>query len=322
MMNKCWFLKHRGDRQTKAHVVSWFYCNRSGCSSSRGKGKRNLKTQGTSKINGSCSAFVTTRTDLVTGEVEAEYCLRHRGHRRELCHNRISSELRAEVAGKLAQGVSMTAILDSIRDSCVGPVRRDHLTSRKDLHNIKLQYNLNLIQKDSDDAKSVLLWVSEMQAADFNPVLCFKSQGDPSTYTGVEDNDFLLGIQTEFHKEMFENHAMKLICVDATHGTNSYDFQLITVMVVDDFDQGVPVAWLISNRENEATLSVFFSAIRSRCRDVKTDVFMSDDAEQYYNAWARSFERPSKKLLCSWHVDRSWRRKLNECVKDKEVNEF
>jgi len=64
-----------------------------------------------------------------------------------------------------------------------------------------------------------------MQAADFNPVLCFESQGDPSTYTGVEDNDFLLGIQTEFQKEMFENYTMKLICVDATHGTNSYDFQ-------------------------------------------------------------------------------------------------
>ena len=197
-MNKCWFVKHRGDRKTKAHIVSWFYCNRSGFFKTRGNGKRSLNSQGSSKIHDYCSAFVTTRTDLVTGEVVAEYCLRHRGHKRELCFNRMSSELRLEVVAKLAQGVSMTNILDSIRDSCVGPVKRDHLTSRKDLHNIKSQYNLNLIQKGSDDAKSVLFWVSEMKVAKFNSVLCYKSQGETSTSPGVEENDFLLGLQTEF----------------------------------------------------------------------------------------------------------------------------
>ena len=45
---------------------------------------------------------------------------------------------------------------------------------------------------------------------------------------------------------------------------------------------------------------------------------MSDDADAYYNAWCSAFSRPDRKLLCSWHVDRSWRRKLNEVLKDKE----
>ena len=45
---------------------------------------------------------------------------------------------------------------------------------------------------------------------------------------------------------------------------------------------------------------------------------MSDDADAYYNAWVSTFSRPDRKLLCSWHVDRSWRRKLNEHLKDKE----
>ena len=45
---------------------------------------------------------------------------------------------------------------------------------------------------------------------------------------------------------------------------------------------------------------------------------MTDDAEAYYNAWVSAFSRPDRKLLCSWHVDRSWRRKLNEHLKDKE----
>ena len=58
-----------------------------------------------------------------------------------------------------------------------------------------------------------------MQCEEFNPVLCFKQQGEKSSYNGVEEKDFLLGLQTQFQKEMFETHTNKLICVDATHGT-------------------------------------------------------------------------------------------------------
>lgn len=34
---------------------------------------------------------------------------------------------------------------------------------------------------------------------------------------------------------------------------------------------------------------------------------------------SNAFSRPDPKLLCSWHVDRSWRRKLNEHLKCKEL---
>ena len=45
---------------------------------------------------------------------------------------------------------------------------------------------------------------------------------------------------------------------------------------------------------------------------------MSNYAGTYHNAWCSAFSRPDRKLLCSWHVDRSWRRKLNEYFKDAE----
>ena len=45
---------------------------------------------------------------------------------------------------------------------------------------------------------------------------------------------------------------------------------------------------------------------------------MSDSAEQYYAAWIEVFEGAPKRLLCTWHVDKAWRRKLNESVNDKE----
>jgi len=45
----------------------------------------------------------------------------------------------------------------------------------------------------------------------------------------------------------------------ANQGTTAYDFQLITVLVTDDYDEGIPVAWLISNKET-AVLRVFSQA--------------------------------------------------------------
>lgn len=34
------------------------------------------------------------------------------------------------------------------------------------------------------------------------------------------------------------------------HGLNNYDFELTTIMVVDEFGEGVPVAFMFSNRKD------------------------------------------------------------------------
>ena len=41
----------------------------------------------------------------------------------------------------------------------------------------------------------------------------------------------------------------KIVCMDSTHGTTMYDFLLITVMVLDEYDEGVPIAWALGNRD-------------------------------------------------------------------------
>ena len=76
--------------------------------------------------------------------------------------------------------------MDYIRDSQTGPLTRDHLTMHLDLNNIKHQYNISCMQKDHDDANSIMYWVAEMEREDHNSVLCFKSQGDNSNHAGIE----------------------------------------------------------------------------------------------------------------------------------------
>lgn len=48
-------------------------------------------------------------------------------------------------------------------------------------------------------------------------------------------------------------------------------------------------------------------------------VLMTDDTEVYYNAWCNVMGPPAHRLLCTWHVDRAWRRNLAKVRGDKAL---
>ena len=134
----------------------------------------------------------------------------------------------------------MERILDDIRDSVTNTIRRKHLIRRQNLHNIKAQYNIDGIMRHKNDLTSVLAWVEEMNALEYNPVF----------------------------KQM---------------------------------------------------LTEFFRVIEQRAGKINPQWFMTDDAEQFYNAWIEVFgEQDIKKILCTWHVDRAWRKALHQHIHETE----
>ncbi len=56
---------------------------------------------------------------------------------------------------------------------------------------------------------------------------------------------------------MLMKFGSNVVCADSTHGTNSYDFYLTNLLVVDEYGEGIPVGWLISN-------NIFFKTIRKK----------------------------------------------------------
>jgi hypothetical protein len=48
-------------------------------------------------------------------------------------------------------------------------------------------------------------------------------------------------------KQLLQAFGSNIVCMDDTHGTNSYHFSLITVLVVDEFGEGCPVAWCLTD---------------------------------------------------------------------------
>ena len=114
-----------------------------------------------------------------------------------------------------------------------------------------------------------------------------------------------------------------IICIDDTHGTNSYDFYLTTLLIVDEFGEGYPTAWFLFNRIDFGVIIHFFQEVRENVgMNIKPMWVMTDDEEQFYTAWVSVFGQGPHKLLCTWHVDRAWRGAVKNKTQDKEVAAF
>ena len=303
-------------------VVHYYYCNRSGFFISESTGQRHLKSQGSSKLHFHCTAGMTVKRHVQEKSVTVDICHTHYGHSPKLGHLRLPEAERLRIAGQLSQGVAFERVLDDIRDSVQSKFTRIHLTTRKDVLNIERAFGLRRVERHSNDSVSVGAWIEEFRSrGEDNPVLLYKPQGgsQPQKCDGLNDDDFALVLQTPLQKEIMQKLGPnRVVCIDATHKTNGYDFPLITVLVVDEFGEGFPVAWFLSNREDHILLMNCYQCLRENVGEIVPAWFMSDDAEQYYSAWVAVFGPGPHKLLCTWHVDRAWRGNLN-VIGNKEV---
>lgn len=55
------------------------------------------------------------------------------------------------------------------------------------------------------------------------------------------------------------------VILDFTHGTNKYAFNLLVVVVVDDDNEGVPVAFALTSRQTTESVAVVMQAVRFCC---------------------------------------------------------
>lgn len=86
--------------------------------------------------------------------------------------------------------------------------------NRQDIRNIKNQYNIEGVQKHSNDLLSVAAWVEEIQNHDKSSILVFKAQGIEQS-ENFSDSDFILCLQTPFQRDMLKMFGNKIICVDS-----------------------------------------------------------------------------------------------------------
>ncbi|XP_049806681.1 uncharacterized protein LOC126249072 [Schistocerca nitens] len=318
--------KSEEERKTKSSFVSsygtkrlkdgtaktTFVCHRSGTFSSKSGGKRLCKSQGTCKMGNHCVAAIELHEEE-SGICSVIYYRTHFGHDQNIAFLHLSGSDREAIAGKIAEGVTFQRILDDVRDSVHSSgVERLHLLTRHDLHNIKRDFAIGDDQQHNIDEVSVGMWLEKMKDC----VLLYKKEGEARE--DFDGTDSVIVLMTDYQKQLLQRFGQNIVCVDSTHCTNVYKLLVTTLLVVDDFGSGMPVAFCVSNRETTSIMTHFFSAVKERAGIIKTSVFMSDDTNTFRSAWSRVMGPAENNLLCAWHIDRSWRNNLKKVHGNEE----
>ena len=77
-----------------------------------------------------------------------------------------------------------------------------------------------------------------------NPVLYTNHKDKPTTNCQYLNNDdFVLILQAPLQCAMMKEFRKQHHLCYSTHKTTGYDFQLTTVMIVDEYGEGNPVLW-------------------------------------------------------------------------------
>ena len=110
-------------------------------------------------------------------------------------------------------------------------------------------FALQNVERHNNDLQSVLAWISEWKSdkGEENPLLYLKLQEEEAKHRyDLPNDDFILVVETPFQHEMLLKFAVNRICCDSTHGTNGCNFLLTTIHAIDEFGEGMLVAWCLS----------------------------------------------------------------------------
>lgn len=77
------------------------------------------------------------------------------------------------------------------------------------------------------------------------------------------------------------------------------DFQLVTLLCVNEYGAGLPMAFCITSRVDKIVMEVFIKAIREKTGKIQVKAFMSEDGPIFYNAWRVILGDAKRQLLCA-----------------------
>lgn len=173
-------------------------------------------------------------------------------------------------------------------------------------------------RRNKNDAVSVNMWVEEQANLGItNSVLYYKNQGNEDGDI-LKESDFCLIIMNQSQQYMLNKFGNNIICIDSTHGLNKYDFELSTLMVIDEFGEGFPCAFMFTNRKDTNIFKFFFMKVKEKVGTILTKTFMTDITSVFFNAWCEVMGPPEHQLYCAWHIDRAWQKNLNKIKKSEK----
>lgn len=311
----CQFYKQRSTKNKKSTVID-FICCRSGCHERKSKGIRRMRLQGSKKLNAFCPANI--QLTLSESGCLCLYTKTHLGHTNgnedDLAYVSLPKSHRQEIASKIALGVPFQRIQEDISELSANANKSEcqklFLINNQDLRNISAAHYLKSTETVENDVENVETFVLENKDC----VLYYKKQGQIDTqYKNLTQDDILIVIMSPLQKEsILKFGTNNVVGMDGTHGLNAYGFMLHTLLVIDEYSEGVPACFAVTNRNDEQVISVFLTIIKQEIGILPINTLITDMQETYFNSWTTVMGKPNNYLYCTWHVREAWRRNLKK----------
>lgn len=299
-----------------------FVCHRSGIYKDLSKyqpRKRQLKNSGSKKIQGFCPAEIILK-------IQADKCLvqfqrTHVGHtiasEEEMRHIYLDKEFKKTIASKLLEGTSKSELLETY-----------HVPEKLDrLHKLKSRDIWNIIQNlriSNGKSVSSSKFVASVESVEKvlsteslvirkDSILFSKNQGEEDTHFGLlESSDFIMIMMDQSQAETLQRYGSRIVAFDSTQRINSLNFIIHSLLVLDINCEVVPVAFLLTNRNDRLIIDIFIKCIRDRVGIIRSKTLMSDMQNVYLDCWTSLMEPPQFYQFCARHVHEFWRQNLDK----------
>lgn len=238
--------------------------------------------------------------------ISVKYFPDHAGHEdSNPLTTRMPSYARKKLVKDLVRGVEEDIILRKFKKLPFSTNIKKRLLKRRQLKNLKYHLTPNEEKRIYDG-----------RYHDSDLVSCRISLGYLKKQKGlfydnldtVEDlKDAVIIIADEFQLKCLKKYGSDKICMDSTFGCNGYGLKTTAIVVVNEFGQGMPVVYIISNKLTTEMWKFCLSKIKEAVGEaIVPETFMSDNDPTYYNAWVDVMGKPKNRLLCTWHLTKAW----------------
>jgi hypothetical protein len=278
------------------------------------------KSSGSKKLNGWCPADLRVTEDHATRMVYVKVQSTHVGHsttsKSEVSFVSLDKKEKCSIADKLLAGVEERTLYQTYQKKLFsesfprGPLQRKEAVTYDDI------YNVSRKQKNtSSDADNVAKFLFENER---NILFYKREKCTVTTYPKLSEDDFVLVYMDQFQEELLRKFGGNVLAYNSTHGTNSKDFMLHTLLVLDENWIGIGVAFMLTNRNDAIVLEVFLDSIKKKAGVLAPNSLMTDMQPSFFNAFNEVMGQPKCWLWCIWHVFEKWRQHQKKVpVKDK-----
>ncbi|PRQ35778.1 putative Zinc finger, SWIM-type [Rosa chinensis] len=224
----------------------------------------------------------------------------------------ISEDLRLRVLSLLYVGVSVETIMQRHAESVErqgGPCNRDDLLTHRYVRRQERIIRRSTYELDAEDAVSIGMWVENHQ----NIIFFYEdfSETDP----------FTLGIQTDWQLQQmirFGNHS--LIASDSRFGTNKLKYPVHSLLVFNQDNKAIPVAWIVSPKfassDTHKWMRALYNRVQTKDPSWKLAGFIVDDPQADVHTIRDVFQ--CSVLISFWRVRHGWHKNLvKKCLEDE-----